>query len=121
MPKDMKADRVSFRCEESLGDISAPISKGTIVGIVELWYDGICVAQGDLVAMHDVKKTGEAATTLEPQVKIEKASFGTVALVCLFVFLGIIALTVLTAIVLRTIHVARHHKHRNHARRRTRS
>jgi D-alanyl-D-alanine carboxypeptidase len=118
MPKDMKADRVSFRCEESLGDISAPISKGSIVGIVELWYDGICVAQGDLIAMHDVKKTGEAATTLEPQVKIEKTSFGTVALVCLSVLLGIVALTALAAIVLRSIHVARHRKRRNHVRRR---
>ena len=118
MPKDMKADRVSFRCEESLGDISAPISKGSIVGLVELWYDGICVAQGDLIAMHDVKKKGEAATTLEPQVKIEKTSFGTVALVCLSVLLGIVALTALAAIVLRTIHVAHHRKRRNHPRRR---
>lgn len=118
MPKEMNADRISYRCEESLGDISAPVSKGDIVGIVELWYDGICVAQGDLVAMHDVKEKGTAAVPVEPQAEVENKSITTVVVVCLSLILGIIVVAALTVIILRTIHVAHHRKHHNHVRRR---
>jgi D-alanyl-D-alanine carboxypeptidase (penicillin-binding protein 5/6) len=88
MPNDMKADRVTYRCVEN-SELKAPISQGDIVGSVELWYDGICVAQSDLVAMHDVKEKGTSAIAVQLQAKENNQSGnkGTILVWCIVAIL----------------------------------
>lgn len=110
MPNDMQADRVIFRCEEAPGGLSAPISCGEIVGTVQLWYENICVAQDDLVAMHDVKERGTAAVTLQPQAKVDNSVIKTLTVVCLLIVLGVLVVGVIVIVCLRAVHMVQHQR-----------
>lgn len=118
MPKDMKADRITFRCEETAGGVSAPISAGDIVGIVQLWYDNICVAQSDLVAMHGVKEKGTSAVTLQPQKAADGGIFQSPITVFLLILFGVVTLVVLIATGLRAVRMAQYRKRRRSRQRR---
>lgn len=116
MPNDMKADLVTYRCIETEG-LSAPISKGDIVGSVELWYSGICVAQSDLIAMHDVKEKGTSAVTLQPQAK-DNGSAANVVAVFVLVIVSAIMLVMGIPIVLRIVHMRQYQYRKGSERRR---
>lgn len=118
MPTDMKSERVTYQCVEKAGGLSAPIEAGEIVGTVQLWYDNICVAQGDLIAMHGVKEKGTAATVLQPQAKVESGVFKTLAVVCLLALLGVILLAAGIVGGIRMIHVIQYRKRRKVGQRR---
>ena len=109
MPNDMKADLITYRCVETTENLSAPISKGDIVGTVELLYGDICVAQNDLVALHDVKEKGTSALVLQPQMKDDNGAPALV-IVCMLIFFGLVILMVCVAAGLRAVHIARHRK-----------
>lgn len=117
MPNDMKADRVVFQCEEVPGGVSAPISAGETVGTVQLWYDNICVAQSDLIAMHDVKVKGTAAVVLQPQVQDDGGAAKTLTVVCL-IMIGAVVLVVGFFVVLRAVYVSQYRKRQKNRRKR---
>lgn len=118
MPNDMKADLMSYRCLETPG-LTAPISEGDVVGSVELWYNDICVAQSELVAMHDVKAKGTAAIVLQPQTKEDNPS-GHSAKILLWCFIVIIVLVVGILFALRVIQIRRYRIRREAMKRRRR-
>lgn len=118
MPKDMQADLVTFRCEEPAGGLSAPVAKGDIVGTIQLWYDNICVAQSDLVAMHDVKEIGTSSVTIQPQKEERSGILQSPIMVCLLVIFGAVILVVLVATCIRAVNMAQHRKRRKRRRRR---
>lgn len=110
MPADMKSERVSCRCEQSPGMLFAPVQKGDIVGTVQLWYDNMCVAQGDLIAMHSVKGIGTSAVALQPEANVDSGAFKTVVTVCLVVIVIAVLLGAGTLFGIRMVRVARHRK-----------
>jgi D-alanyl-D-alanine carboxypeptidase len=63
LPNHVMLSDVTYRCVEN-GTIQAPVEKGQIVGYIEAWYNGICVAKYDLLAMHDVKTASEGISQL---------------------------------------------------------
>ena len=103
---------------QAAGGLSAPIAAGEIVGTVQLWYDNMCVAQGDLIAMHNVKEKGTAAIVLQPQAKVENGSLGTLLLVCMLVFFGAVVLVVGIVVSIRNTHTDRYRRRRKKQRRR---
>lgn len=112
MPKDMQADKIVFRCIQTNENISAPVSAGNIVGIVQLWYDNICVAQGDLIAMHDVRKMGTSAVPIQPHGSVEVNGLNTLTTVCLIVLSCVVLGVFSVPVVLRMIHVTRYRARR---------
>lgn len=110
MPNDMKADEVIYRCIERPEKLVAPIISGSVVGTVELWYDNICVAQSDLVAMHGVKEEGTSSIALKPQNGNESGTVKTTVVVCLLIFAAVIILLISIAVVLRAVRIRQHHK-----------
>ena len=118
MPRDMIPERIIFRCEETVGGVIAPVFEGDVVGVVQLWYDNICVAQSDLIAMHDVKEKGTSALTLQPQNKVEGGLFQSPITVFLLILFGAVILVVLVATGLRAVRMAQYRKHRRNRKRR---
>ena len=118
MPNDMKPDRVTFRCEEMDGGVSAPVSAGDIVGTIQLWYDHVCVAQSDLIAMHDVREKGTSAVALQPQKNAEGGILQSPITVCLLILFGAVVLVVLIAAGLRAVHMAQYRRRRRNRQRR---
>lgn len=52
-----------------LPNLQMPISAGQQIGSVQVWYNGICIGQSDLVAMHDVYAPGTHHTLVQPTVR----------------------------------------------------
>ena len=117
MPNDMKADLVTYRCVEAT-NLSAPITKGDVVGAVELWYNGICVAQSELIAMHDVKVKGTSAVPLQLQVKDDNDGPNIIAIFA-WIILSVVILAMGIATCLRLVHMRQYqNRHRSKRRRR---
>ena len=116
MPNDMKAELITYRCVEISEGLSAPVLKDDIVGTVELWYGNICVAQSELVALHDVRAEGTAAASLQPQAKVDKG-VSPAFVACVLIIFGAVILVAVIAIVLRALHIAQYRKRQKTRRR----
>ena len=116
MPNDLSSELVTYKCIESASGLSAPVAKGDIVGVIEFWYNGICVAQSDLVAMHDVKVKGQSALTIQGLTTKENSSSSFVIILVVFLSVGILAIG--SIIFLRIIHTIQHRKRNRRKRRR---
>lgn len=68
LPKEALLTDVEFRCMQNAG-LTAPIQKGQIIGTVQVWYNGICIGQSQLTAMHDSYAPGTNHVILQPHVK----------------------------------------------------
>ena len=119
MPNDMDPDGITYRFGDAIHGVVAPVSKGDYIGIVELWYDNICVAQGNLIAMHDVKEKGTSAVPLQPQTSTETGGIKTLISVCLILLLCAVVMAVVIAFILRTVHIARHRERQKRRQRRS--
>lgn len=117
MPADMKSERVTYRCEQNTGALSAPVEQGAVVGTVQLWYDNMCVAQSDLVAMHGVKEIGKSAIALQPEAKTDSGAFGTVVMVFLVVILAAVLLGAGIMAGIRMVRVANYRKQKKNRQR----
>lgn len=118
MPKDMQEDLITFRCEEMPGGVSAPVVQGDVVGTIQLWYDNICVAQSDLVAMHDVKQIGTSAVTLQVQQDVNAGIFQSPITVVLLIIFGVVIFVILVASCIRAVNMAQYRRHRKRRQRR---
>ena len=65
LPTGAVLSDITYRCVEN-GSIQAPIAKDQVLGYIEAWYNGICVAKYDLLAMHDVKTVADGISPLVP-------------------------------------------------------
>lgn len=66
LPKGTQLSQISFRSVQN-GSLTAPVQKGAVLGHVEAWYNGICVAKYDLLAMHDVYAQEQSIQSLEKE------------------------------------------------------
>ena len=55
LPSDIRMEDLTYQYVDTRGTPTAPITKGTYLGIVQVWYGSVCVAQSPLVAYHDVR------------------------------------------------------------------
>lgn len=107
MPNEMEPDKIEYRTVSVSGGIAAPVAKGDVVGSVQLWYNSICVAQCDLIAMHRVAEEGTVSVFLEPQADPSARIWKRVLSVTFGVVLGSIALVVIVLVVLRAVNIFR--------------
>ena len=105
MPKEMVDHDLEYRCI-SQGNVTAPVEANAVVGSVQLWYDSICVAQGDLIAMHRVE-VDAPAVFLEPQVDPAVRIWNQVLLVIVGVILGAAVLIMAVLGTLRAVNISR--------------
>ena len=55
LPFGVSSDDLSYRYDDGIGSIQAPIKSGALISTVEVWYKDLCLAQENLYALHDVK------------------------------------------------------------------
>lgn len=104
MPKEMSSEQLEYRCV-GLDGVAVPVERGAVVGSVQLWYDSICVAQGDLIAMHPVQEEGASYLFLEPQADPSARVWKEALFVIVWVILGIVVLIVAALVVLRAVNI----------------
>ena len=60
LPDTLKLSDLTFEYAEEVA-LKAPIKKGDIVAFVDIWHEGICVAQTELYAMNSVDVVEQSA------------------------------------------------------------
>ena len=66
LPKELEQGGLTYRYYLTQ-TLSAPVKKDTVVGRYEAWYHDICVADGELITMHDVNAAGSMPQILAAQ------------------------------------------------------
>lgn len=117
MPKDMPFSELTYRCIRSDQGITAPLKAGEVVGSVQVWYGSLCVSQSELVAMHDVARSGEHIISLTTgSASASGGAIKTIAVVVLMIILLILAV-VGVVVLLRRFRRGRGPQKRNKGRR----
>lgn len=106
LPNGVSLENISFRCTEN-APIQAPVEKGQTLGYIEAWYNGICVAKYDLLAMHDVAAADDGIKSL-PQTYQETPVDEIVKDVSVWVIIALLfgAAALLTVILVKRIRKA---------------
>lgn len=105
-------------------DLKAPVTEGTIIGTVQVWYGNVCVAQSEMVAMNGsrVKTAAGKPDPVAPDPVAGDDGGGTVLKVMGIVFAGLllVALVYFGLLWLRAARVKARHRRRRKDRRRNR-
>ena len=54
LPEGVSINQLSFRYVDVKGDLEAPVNKNDVLGGVEVWYGGLCIAYTELYALNSV-------------------------------------------------------------------
>ena len=101
LPVDIADSEVSYRTTGNT-DMTLPITQGQVMGRMEVWYQSICVADCDLVALHGLEDAREVIRPVDvEQAKSGKFPWKTVALVIGVVSVSLVLLAVLTLLAVR--------------------
>lgn len=124
LPIDAAELDVTYHCAALTGGISAPVKQGQAVGTLEVWFRTVCVAQCDLVAIHDVDEPGTNNVIITPDSgAADRFPWKTVLLICGVVMLSVIVLVglfLLLAPVIGKLRVKLRHRSRRKNRQRSR-
>lgn len=114
LPADFDPSLISYRSTADTDALVAPVTAGTVVGTMQVSYNGLLIAQVDLVARYDVATKGSSIQTVSTTgSKILKVVLWVVGIT-----LGVAVLLALVLLIIRQINVIRHNKKRRAERRR---
>ncbi len=102
LPKIAVYQELDYRFRKDL-EIATPIEKGSVVGTMEVWYQSVCVAQCDMLAMADVYAEGERLETVTDRVADQSGVWITWLLIGGAVIMFGIASTGITLMVVRKV------------------
>ena len=60
LPKGAKTQDLVFRYQQGNQQLTAPVTKGQRVDILQIWYGSVCVAQTEVLAMNSVRLRTQA-------------------------------------------------------------
>lgn len=87
LPKDIQSGQLTFRAQLTKDTLTAPVEAGTYVGVYQVFYGSLCIAQADLYTMNSARVSESAAQQiLDP----EEPGFDAGALSTAFMVLGVI-------------------------------
>ena len=107
LPDTAVSEEVTYRCTLN-SQLSAPISKGQVLGSAEVWFQDLCVGRTDLVALHDVKPEDEGMVSLTPNA--QRPVDHTLRNWLIFGSLAVLAVAFVAAIVLLAIYLIRKYR-----------
>lgn len=108
LPSQASAQEVTYQCTLNKEQLTAPITKGQVLGSVTVWFGETCVGSTDLVALHDVRPAGEGLVTLVPNA--ERPVDNTLRDLLIFGGLITLAVALIATIVLAVIYLIRRYK-----------
>jgi D-alanyl-D-alanine carboxypeptidase (penicillin-binding protein 5/6) len=101
LPKKLDPEALTWRRGEEIS-LSAPVTEGQTIATVQAWYEGKCLAQTQLVALHAVP-VQQAPEQVAPPEPIVLGTFWKVVLIVLGAVLGVVLLGVLVLLTARWI------------------
>ena len=121
LPKDIDATVLRWVFQQTVGTVNAPVKQGTKLGTVQVWYGDKCLAQTEMVAMHDVPAK-LAPIVPEKPTGIVSGEGGAKVLAIVGIIAGVLVLGFIVLLVIRYTRIlTRKLRRRRTARRRRRS
>lgn len=120
LPIDATINDLNLRFQRTGGTLNAPVEKGQILDILQVWYGSVCIAQSELVAMNSSKL---ATVSLENNTNSgELSTEGLIkALAVMGIILGVIIVFFVILYIIRFVRTAmfrsKRRKRRNSRRR----
>lgn len=110
IPFGVSSDELSYRYDEGITSIQAPVESGTQISTVEVWYKDLCLVQEELYALHDVK-VREITQTDAPTEDVG-SGFPKFLLIAAIIIVILVLLLIGRRYIFRLIrtHRIRHHK-----------
>lgn len=99
LPDNVTAGNLLVKTYVSDSALNAPVKKGDVIGMVQVWYGMVCVGQSDLIAMSDVA-VSTRETAMQPDLTenvspdVGGSGMGQLLMVLGLVFLIVIVLAV---------------------------
>lgn len=117
LPSGVSYNDLSYLYIENNNAIQAPIKKGDQIASVQIWHENVCLAQGDLYAMHDVN----IKQVVEPQEIQEESRSGVPSiLIIVVVIIGLLFVLLfgrrMFFKMIRIMRIRRHRKNRRRSR-----
>ena len=118
LPAGISLDNLTFKYEDDVYELAAPVTKGDDVGSLEIWNGGTCIAETNVYALNNVSAIPTAdVTDVETKSIIPHA----VIIILIIVLVGVaIALVVRNFAKIRNIFLRRRSKRYRRSRRRSR-
>lgn len=104
VPKGLAFEEITWKYAAS-ASVAAPIEKNQVISELEVWYNDICIAKTQLVAMHDVA-VYEAYKEPELNTAQQEEEHGALIAMILGILVGIAVLGILGLFAVRMIQVA---------------
>lgn len=120
LPKEIDPLALRWVYQQTTGTISAPVQQGTKLGTVQVWYGEKCLAQTQMVAMHDVPVKTVPVVPEKPS-GIVSGEGGTLVLLIVCIVVGILVVGFVVLLIIRyTRMLSRKMRRRRAARKRKR-
>lgn len=110
LPVDCNADQLHFENNMDTGSLRAPLTVGTKVGSLVIYYNGMTMGSCDLLAMNSVALQGtviQQADRNDAQSQPGDSLWSTVLSYAAFILLGLLALGVLISLIVRAVRNAK--------------
>lgn len=119
LPKDIDVSTLRWVYQQTAGTITAPVRQGTKLGTVQVWYGEKCLAQTQMVAMHDVAVQTAPVIPERPAGIMNDESWLPVLLI-VGILVGLLLIGIVIVRVMRYVRIRRR-RARREARKRRRS
>ena len=108
LPVDFDATQLQFRDVRQTESLVAPLTEGSVVGTLQIFYKSILIGEADLLARHDVAVLGTTITTDTGDGTTNSGAFSSVLKWIGIILVCILAMAVVALLVLRKINHARY-------------
>ena len=103
LPEDLLTANLSYRYENTINSLTAPVAAGQQINTVQVWYGNVCIAQSPIVT----KNSSEVLTVENPSEGIERNDEGMkIALRLAGILLAIVLLAAGTVYGIRFVKLA---------------
>lgn len=120
LPKDVDVTQLRWVYQQSGSSITAPVEEGQELGQIQVWYGDKCLAQTQMVAMHDVPVKTAPVVPERPKGSADDGSW-TVLLIIVGSVLGLFVLAVIILFAIRYTRILTRTMRRRAAKKRRRS
>lgn len=116
LPLDLTNSDLTYRYTQDGTNIQAPVKAGDDLGTVSVWYQNVCLAQADMLALHDVGVQEVIATE---EIAADKETSAVTVLIVVAAIVGLFVVLLFgRSLIFRTIRKRQMRRHGANRRRR---
>lgn len=106
LPKDIQPEDLQWNYPNQVPGLSVPIVKNQVIGNIEVWYNGMCLAQTQLLAINAVGPHQIYQEPSKDPQELQEQAHGEVLALVIGVLFGVAVLAIAGLFIYRALHMA---------------